>query len=318
MKERHLHFRPLTPNVADLAHAAHQESVKAIIKGLSAHDPSRPGFFIHTSGTGVLLGDDIKANTFGIARDRVYNDLADVAEVTSLPENPLRAVDKLVLTAGTEQCDLIKTAIVCPPTIYGKGRGPCNTHSHQVPALCKTTLDRGHGVKVNEGQNMWGNVHIEDLSKLYLKLAETAALNIAAFVGKPAIWGPAGYYFCENGEHVWADVAQWISSEALRLGLNRDDKVESISAEEANKITFWGSGLWGANSRGRAKRARAIFGWSPTGPSLREEIQPSLLAAAEGMDLHVCRCKRRYDGSEVRANKRRESLLNGHRTAIEV
>lgn len=305
----------------DFAHAAHQESVKAIIKGLVAHEASRPGFFIHTSGTGVLLGDDLKANTFGIARDHIFNDLSDVAEVTSLPENPLRAVDDLVLTAGTKHCDLVKTAIVCPPTIYGKGRGPCNNRSHQVPALCKATLDRGHGIKVNEGQNIWGNVHIQDLSKLYLSLVETAALNVAGFVGKPAIWGPSGYFFCENGEHVWGDVAHWIASEACQLGLIQKASVKSITPDEANKITFWGSGLWGANSRARAKRARAVFDWQPTAPSLRSEIRASLVAEADQMNIHVCRCKRSA-GSESdgprKAARIGQDLLNSHRTAIEV
>ena len=250
------------------------------------------------------------ANTWGEARDKVFNDLADVSEVTSLPDNPLRNVDKLVLAAGTEHCERVKTAIVCPPTIYGPGRGPCNKRSHQVPALCKCTLERGHGLKVNQGKNIWGNVHIHDLSKLYLNLAETAASGIATLAGKPSIWGPAGYYFCENGQHVWGDIAQSIATEAYRLGLTKKDEVESISADEANKLTFWGSGLWGANSRGRAKRAKAIFGWTPTGASLVGEVRPTLLAEAESLDLHVCRCKRHAE--EDVDSRFTKSMRGGH------
>ena len=270
------------------------------------------------------MGEDIKNNTFGQARDKIYNDLADVAEVTSLPDNPVRIVDKLVLAAGTVSCENVKTAIVCPPTVYGTGRGPCNYRSHQIPALCKSTLERSRGLTVNKGKNLWGNVHVSDLSKLYLSLAETAANGIASYAGKTTVWGPSGYFFCEAGEHVWSDAATWISEEAYKLGLIESQDVESITPEQANQLTYWGSGLWGGNSRSRAKRARAVFNWSPTGPSLRDEIQSSVLAEAELLGLEVCPCRKRgrpVEGDVGGVPKWRRigaESLNTRSTAIEV
>lgn len=41
-------------------------------------------------------------------------------ELTNLPDEAFhRNVDKLVIDAGTKHGDVIKTNIVCPPTIYG-------------------------------------------------------------------------------------------------------------------------------------------------------------------------------------------------------
>jgi len=49
------------------------------------------------------------------------NDWSGVEELTTLPDSAFhRNVDKVVLEAGTKHGDVIKTNIVCPPTIYGK------------------------------------------------------------------------------------------------------------------------------------------------------------------------------------------------------
>lgn len=180
---------------------------QAIIEGLAAHPSSTQKYYIHTSGTAILCYQDMDRGTYGEASHKVYDDIADVAEITSLPDHALhRNVDKLVLSAGSGLSPAqqnggrdgpIKTAIVCPPTIYGTGRGQGNTRSQQLPNLAKAFLERGSGFYVGEGKTYWTNVHVHDLSELYVKLVEDASNG-----GKKATWGPEGYYFAENGEHV--------------------------------------------------------------------------------------------------------------------
>ncbi|KAI5362229.1 Putative NAD-dependent epimerase/dehydratase, NAD(P)-binding domain-containing protein [Septoria linicola] len=265
--------------VCHFANADHEGSARAIIKGLSNHDPSVPGFYIHTSGTGILMWEDIresKTNGYGLKfRDKVYDDLENVSEVTALPdEAPHRNVDKIVLGAGTNLHDRVKTAIVSPPTIYGPGRGPDNKRSHQVPELIRTTLEKGYTPRMNDGKTYWGNVHVHDLSALYLKLVEEAAAggSTREWPDKPPTWGAEGYYFCENGEHVWADVSQWVADEAKKQKLIESNQVKPITAEDAASRTPAGHVLWGANSRGRAKRGKELLSWKPEGGSLKEEI----------------------------------------------
>ncbi|KAK5127897.1 hypothetical protein LTR85_005014 [Meristemomyces frigidus] len=281
--------------VCHFAHADHKASATSIAKGLAAHEAARPGFFIHTSGTGILLFEDIKSGTYGEASDKVYDDLEHVSEVVSLPDDaPHRNVDKIVLEAGTKYSDRVRTAIVCPPAIYGPGRGCAKVRSHQIPQLARSTLELGYGFKVGEGKTRWGVVNVHDLSNLYLKLVEEAAAGgtTAEWPGKPAVWGAEGYYFCESGEIVWGEVSQWIATEAHKQGLIETDEVRSLSKEEADKLTPWGSALWGANSRARAKRAREVLKWEPKAPSLREVIKPTLELEVKSLGLEPGHAKR--------------------------
>lgn len=214
--------------------------------------------------------------------------MKDLAEVTSMPdETPHRPTDKMVITTGTEHADRIKTAIVCPPTIYGVSRSPGNKRSVQIPALIKGTLEKGHGVKINAGKTLWSNVHISDLSDLYLKLVENAASggSLAEWPGKPAIWGPDAYFFAENNEHVWGDVSQKIATEAHKQGYLKSDEVKSISADEAGAIYEYGEVLYGCNSRSRASRAREALKWKPSGPSIDDEMQRAVEIEAKGLGL---------------------------------
>lgn len=53
--------------------------------------------------------------------DKEYNDWTAVQELTNLPDDAFhRNVDKIVIEAGEKDGDRIKTAILCPPTIYGE------------------------------------------------------------------------------------------------------------------------------------------------------------------------------------------------------
>ncbi|KAL8879153.1 MAG: hypothetical protein Q9198_003185, partial [Flavoplaca austrocitrina] len=121
--------------VLHCANADHVVAAEALIEGLAAHASDRPGYIIHTSGTGILLFADLERRTFGEASTKIYNDWDGVGEVTSIPDfAPHRNVDKIILASGSKN---VKSAIVSPPTIYGKGRGPGNQRSHQLPELSR-------------------------------------------------------------------------------------------------------------------------------------------------------------------------------------
>ncbi len=267
--------------IPDCANADHQGAANAIAKGLAAHSSDRPGYWIHTSGTGILLYNDIQRQIFGEASDKIYDDWEGIGEVTSLPDSaPHRAIDKIVLGAGRWLLDSVKTAIVCPPTIYGRGRGPGNQRSHQVYELARCTLERKSGIQVGAGKTYWTNVHVYDLSDCFLKLVEDAAMR----AGK-ATWGNEGYYFTENGEHVWGDISKGVASAAHKQGFLESDEVVTVTAEEADKLTPYGSMVWGANSRCKAIRARKLLGWSPKERSLMDELPDVVASEARRLGL---------------------------------
>ena len=108
--------------ITDTADASdHEGAAKAIASGLAeGHTPSNPGYWLHTGGTGILTYEDSHNNRLGEWSTKEYNDLSGVDDLTHLPDDAFhRNVDKIVLEAGTKHADRVKTALVCPPTIYG-------------------------------------------------------------------------------------------------------------------------------------------------------------------------------------------------------
>lgn len=168
---------------------------------------------------------------------------------------PHRKNDKTVINADSPT---VKTAIVCPSTIYGPGRGPGNQRSIQIPELARSILEEKKGLQVGDGENLGPNVYVHDLSDCYVKLVEAAVEG-----GGKATWGKEGYYFMENGEHIWGHISKAVAKAAHKQGFLPSDEVVSISGKEADDLTWWGSALWGANSRCHAIRARKLLGWSP-------------------------------------------------------
>ena len=228
-----------------------------------------------------MLFADIERKTFGEAASKIYDDWDGIDEVTAVPDTaPHRNVDKLVLSAGTEHVQSVKTAIVCPPTIYGQGRGPGNQRSQQLPELARCTLEKKHGIQVGAGLTFWPNVHVADLSVAYLKLVEAAVHG-----GGKATWGKDGYYFIESGEHVWGKIAKTVASAAHKQSFIPTDEVKTLPNEEIDQLTPHGLWLWGANSRARAIRARKLLGWTAKEKSIEDETPETVAVEAKRLGL---------------------------------
>lgn len=218
----------------------------------------------------MILGfETFQKNTFGQLTSKVFNDWDGVTELVNLPSGaPHRNVDEIVLGASKAHSN-IKTAIVCPPTIYGTGRGPGNQRSIQVPKAAEVFLQTQEAFTINKSENVWHEVHVHDLSQLYLLLGEAAAAG-----GSPATWDEEGYYLAENGEFVWRDVLREVASVAHKKGLLPSDKVREITTEEAGGLAqpFGAQNIFGANSRGTSLRAKKLLHWQPKERPLMDEI----------------------------------------------
>ncbi len=94
-------------------------------------------------------------NGFGQSSSKIYSDIADLTEITSLPVegHVHRDVDAAILKAQAEL--KVPTAILSPPLIHGIGKGPGKTRSIQIPFLTEAILKRGKAFQVLEGQNIW-------------------------------------------------------------------------------------------------------------------------------------------------------------------
>jgi nucleoside-diphosphate-sugar epimerase len=176
--------------------------------------------------------------------------------------------------------DKVKTAIVCPPTIYGPGRGPDNQRSVQIYNSAKYFLENQQAFKVGKGDNIWHYVHVQDLSNLYLLLGEAAASG-----GPPATWNEQGYYLAENGSFVWGEVLESMAQIAYKKGLLPNDKVESYTADEVNKLFPHGGYSIGTNSRGVSIRGKELLGWKPVMRNIHDELNDAVDSEARLLGL---------------------------------
>jgi nucleoside-diphosphate-sugar epimerase len=190
-----------------------------------------------------------------------------ISELTGQPDRAIhRPVDKIVLAASVGHPH-IKTAIVCPPTIYGPGRGPDNRRSQQAYMGARCVLAQGEGFMPGSGKNIWHEVHVQDLSNLFLLLGEAAVSG-----GEKATWNEQGYYLAENGSFAWGDIFKAVTKIAHSRGLLPSDECRALEASDLWKILPYGPLIWGSNSRGVSQRAKTLLGWKPEQRGLMEEL----------------------------------------------
>lgn len=147
----------------------------------------------------MYAANEIGSGRFGYATDDTYDDLKDQKKIVSAIENnPKRIVENLVISQDPSS---VKTALIVGPLIYGAGRGPVNQRSVQAPEMARATLQLGHGFRLNEGKNIWSNIHVRDLASLVSLLVE------AAKDSKKGFWNKDGVFNVENGELVSTQTA---------------------------------------------------------------------------------------------------------------
>ncbi|KAI9042042.1 uncharacterized protein KD926_006166 [Aspergillus affinis] len=266
--------------ILHLASIEHVDSSRAISRALQTREKRhQPTYWIAISGTDNIAWEDCKNKTYGEPpSDQIYDDWEGLSAVASLPESaPHRDVEIIQLESGG---DFAKTAIVSAPCIYGIGRGSINQRSIQIPDLARYTLQNGYGLQLGRGLSIWPNVHIEDLSDVFLRIFEEAIHN-----GSRASWNREGYYFAENGEHVWREVASLLSREAQKSGLIQSAEVRSFEADEADKHIDFASLFYGAMSRCRAIRARRLLEWEPRHAGIEEAVLEALEIEARRLEI---------------------------------
>ncbi|KAL4964616.1 uncharacterized protein BDV14DRAFT_200671 [Aspergillus stella-maris] len=264
-------------------HAAsnkHLPSVEAIARGLKGR---RNAYYIQVTGASVLGGPEIDNDSYGEPSDDIHNDLDGIQavreKITAYPNR--RVVDNFILNLKGSGP---KTAIIFPPIIFGKGRGPGNQRSIQVPSIAKNALQRKQAAYVGRGLAKWGAIHVADLASLFGKLVERAVAS-GEDEGDGEVWDENGLYFVDNGEMSFKDIAALVADEVHKLGYaDKPGLTQSITPQECDSEFFaHGAVVLGTNARGRALRARKLLGWEPVKGTLEEYIPETVAIEARSL-----------------------------------
>ena len=230
--------------VINAASSDHRAAVETLLAALNGSN--KP--FLHTSGSSIV-GDA----SGGKASEVIY--FEDNLPEPTVDKAARVAIDYLILAAAN---DGVNSAVICNTLIYGHSLG-VKRDSVQLPRLLKQARKSGVVRHVGTGQNIWSNVHIEDVVALYL-LALTK--NV-----------PGTFYFVESSEASFIDMTTAIA-EALGLGQPQDWPLAEAEAEWGYEMANYGLG---SNSRVRGQRAREVLGWVPKRTSVVEWIRGEMV-----------------------------------------
>jgi len=230
--------------VINAASSDHRGAVEALLDALRGSNK----VFLHTSGSSIV-GDA----SGGKSSDDIYYE--DNLPEPTVDKAARVAINNLVLAAAQ---DGVNSAVICNTLIYGHSLG-VNRDSVQLPRLLKQARKNGVVRHVGTGQNIWSNVHIEDVVALY-----QLALNKNV---------PGTFYFVESGEASFIDMTTAMA-EALDLGKPQDWPLQDAEAEWGYEMANYGLG---SNSRVRGKHARDLLGWTPKRTSVVEWIRNEMV-----------------------------------------
>ncbi|EOD47105.1 putative nucleoside-diphosphate-sugar epimerase protein [Neofusicoccum parvum UCRNP2] len=279
--------------VVHAGNSDHAPSLRAILDGLTQNpQPGKPRFLIHLSGTGLV--SDWRRGPYGAPNPRVHSD-ADAFDF--LTDAPLHGeTEELIRQAwaaaeSSPAGSALRTAVVRPPDIYGRGLGPGRKASYWVPWFVREVLggpgEEGVGAAfyVGEGANSRGWVGLEDVARLYLLLVEAAAER----GGDGAGWGREGYYHAASQEATQLELAEAVGRILYEKGLIREKEPKQVPLERVDRmiaalgVPLIARYLFASNARSSAERSRKMLGWEPKAPSLWEVLEQDVMDAVEAM-----------------------------------
>lgn len=262
----------------------HVAALNAIITGLLKRPT--PGYLLHLSGTGIV-SDWNSEEYLGRLNPKIWSDLdpKSLQEIRNLPDTAIhRETEKLLFSTIQNHDDKVKIAIMCPPDIYGQGKGLGKTSTVLVSLFVQEALKRGGKVFYHaEGTNTRGWVHINDLMRVYLRVVEAAA---SGGEEASAHFGENGYHFASTQEHSQLDFAVAAGKILQKHQILKSPEPVQVDLETLDKMEIHPAYpqlaryLFASNSRTRPERAEKLWGYSGQEPGLMECLEDELVSVS--------------------------------------
>jgi nucleoside-diphosphate-sugar epimerase len=228
-------------------------------------------------------------SALGHLNSKIWSDISSLPEITSLPDGELhRNTETILHRTVAEHSDKINIAIMCPPDIYGRGKGLAKRHSALIPMFVNVIRNKNDGKAFyyGDGGNTRSWVHIDDLMKLYLRVVEAAA--DPKNYPREEYFNENGYYFAGTQEHSQLDLAKATARILHKHGVIEATDVEEVGLKKidgmVNLFGFetLGRYLFASNSRTKAERAEKLFGYKGEAPGLMQDLEQDVMDAVKG------------------------------------
>jgi nucleoside-diphosphate-sugar epimerase len=190
------------------ATADHKPSAMAILDGIAQRVKDGKGsIYIHTSGCSAIT--DKSEGEY--VNDKIYEDDKPETVDSITDDAPHRQIDLAILERRKQLGAKGKVSIVLPPVIYGLGKD--NRLSIQIPTMARFALKHGFAGFCGGGKGVWGQIHVSDLAKGYMRILH----YMESSTGDEVLKNP--YFFIENGdEHSWERMAAEIGTALHNAG----------------------------------------------------------------------------------------------------
>ncbi|WWD16292.1 hypothetical protein CI109_100718 [Kwoniella shandongensis] len=245
--------------------AGGDESIKAIVEGLESRakrSDIKP-VLLQTSGTGsIMYGSNGEAGT------DVWTD-SDHERWEALPDTAFfHSGDRIV--ARSAERGIISAYIIMSPTVYGPGTGPGNKLSLQIPAYVRYAKRTGQAGYIGKGDNIWGNVHVQDLIDLYLIVLSQALEHPDSTIAEAGSHGWSNLIYAGLNQHTWKPIIELIGDRLFARGDIPNGGVISLAEGEGDMYMF------GTNSFMEVSEKAKSLGWKQKQPNLVEAIKLAL------------------------------------------
>ncbi|MFF4053793.1 NAD-dependent epimerase/dehydratase family protein [Streptomyces chartreusis] len=165
--------------------------------------------------------------------------------------NPPRlAAWRVPLATRVRETQGVRTSVIAPAVVYGHGGGLLNL----VAAGPRTAGATPALTMIGHGDQHWTTVHVDDLAELYVLALEKA---------------PAGSYFVgASGEN--PTVRELTEAVSRSVGLAGRVESEPV-VQTLDRLGLLGEALL-LDQQASGDTARRVLGWSPSGPSVLDDI----------------------------------------------
>jgi nucleoside-diphosphate-sugar epimerase len=171
--------------------------------------------------------------------------------LTEADESPFRGADSMRGGSENQALDAAgngvrSVALRFSPTVHGHG-----DHGF-VARLVQVAQERGTASYVGDGSTRWAAVHRSDAASMVRLALEKA---------------PAG-----SRVHAVAETGIPSRDIAAAIGETLGLPVTSVTPEDADAHFGWIGGFFGMDVTATSTRTRELLGWTPTGPTLLEDL----------------------------------------------